>query len=66
MERPSEDKNPGMQYGSLSNFVRVENNPNSRYRNITVDTKPILVYEETSDANPQKFYGKRAATMSSS
>jgi hypothetical protein len=73
VERPAEDKNlggsnPGIQYGSLSNFVKVENvyNPNSRYRNLERDTKPVLVYEENSEVNPQKFYGKRVATMSAS
>lgn len=42
-------------------------NPNqwSRYENIGNDNKPILVYEEKSDENPQKFYGKRVGTISS-
>jgi len=46
--------------------MRVENNPNSRYRNLERDTKPVLVYEENSEINPQKFYGKRGGTMAAS
>lgn len=36
----------------------------SRYNNIANDNKPILVYEELSD-HPQKFYGKKVGTISS-
>jgi len=42
-------------------------NPNqqSRYNTIATENKPILVYEElSSEGNPQKFYGKKVASIS--
>jgi len=37
-----------------------------RYAAISAESKPVMVYEELNQQNPQKFYGKRVQTCSAS
>ena len=53
------------QYENLAQFVRSTNTETLQgvktrnHRDVSGDNKPILVYEESTNDEPQKFYGKK-------